>query len=464
MCGGFLGIYIATAILSAILGIAIYFTNAKLTKNNLLSFIITIGTLYFMRDYIAARAQLFTFILFILTIFFIEKFLETRKKRYAIALFIIPVIIANVHVAVWPFYFVLYLPYIAEYLVSLIADSDVFIRNMKIKKLNKKILKETEEGKLEKLKEKLKELEIKNENSKNKKEKIKQNPYKVKVTRNKNVKWLIIIMIICIFTGLLTPLKGVPYTYLINTMRGNTTQFINEHLPLTLINNIEFMAIVAIFILILIFTDTKIKLSDLFMIAGLLLLSLKTRRQISMFLLIGTVMLNRLVCALLEKYDKDGCERFTRLMVTIIGRIITVAVIILFSYSIVRNKIGNEFVSEASYPTKAVEFIKENLDLKNMKLYNEYNYGSYLLFNDIPVFIDSRADLYTKEFNGSNDIFSDFIDINNIGKYYEETMEKYGITHVMQHKNSRLNMFISRDDNYKEIYSDDYFIIYERNK
>ena len=43
----------------------------------------------------------------------------------------------------------------------------------------------------------------------------------------------------------------------------------------------------------------------------------------------------------------------------------------------------------------------QNLDVKNIKLFNEYNYGSYLLYKGIPVFIDSRADLYAPEFNGS---------------------------------------------------------------
>ena len=41
-------------------------------------------------------------------------------------------------------------------------------------------------------------------------------------------------------------------------------------------------------------------------------------------------------------------------------------------------------------------------------------------------------------------------------------MEKYGITHIMLYKNAKLNMFISRDDKYTEIYSDDHFVIYER--
>ena len=106
-----------------------------------------------------------------------------------------------------------------------------------------------------------------------------------------------------------------------------------------------------------------------------------------------------------------------------------------------------------------------------MRIYNEYNYGSYLVFKGIPVFIDSRAELYTPQFNGvkkddktyeGRDIFSDYLNISNIGTYYENKFEEYGITHVLLKKNTKLNIFISRDDNYKELYSDDYFVFYER--
>ena len=81
---GMTGIYIVTCILSVILGLSIYFVNRKLVKNQLISFLITIGSMYLIRGYIAARAQLVTFILFILTIYCIEKFLETKKKKYEI--------------------------------------------------------------------------------------------------------------------------------------------------------------------------------------------------------------------------------------------------------------------------------------------------------------------------------------------------------------------------------------------
>ncbi len=78
--------------------------------------------MYVLKPYIAARAQLVTFILFIWTIYFIEKFIETGKIKYAIPLILMPIAIANLHVAVWPFYFGLYLPYIGEYILAYISE------------------------------------------------------------------------------------------------------------------------------------------------------------------------------------------------------------------------------------------------------------------------------------------------------------------------------------------------------
>ena len=42
--------------------------------------------------------------------------------------------IANLHVAVWPFYFVLYLPYIGEYIIACLQDSGKFIDKIKIRR------------------------------------------------------------------------------------------------------------------------------------------------------------------------------------------------------------------------------------------------------------------------------------------------------------------------------------------
>ena len=462
--GGQVGIYISTIVLSIALGLTMYLVNIKLTKNKLTSFVLTIGAMYLLRNYIAARAQLVTFILFILTVYFIEMFLETKKKRYAVGLIIIPIIIANVHLAVFPFYFVLYLPYIAEYMIYILSNTEIILVTAKIDRLNKKILKTTKEEEIQKIKDEINRLEQKNEKTINKKEKINANPYKIKIIGNNNVKALIIIMIICLFTGFLTPLGTTPYTYLIKTMQGSTTHNISEHLPLTLVNNLEFMCTLVLFIAILTFTDTKIRLSDLFMLGGLVLLTFYTRRQFSMFTLICVIILNRLINALLDKYDPEGCKKAIKKMTTITGMIVTICLVLTISVIQYKPKMNDHFIDENSYPVGAATYILENLDIKNIKLYNEYNYGSYLIFRGIPVFIDSRADLYAPEFNPGVEVFNDYINLSNVDiDNVEEKLDKYGITHMLMYKKSKLRKFVEQNtEKYNLIYEDDNFCLFER--
>jgi len=461
--GGQVGIYLSTVVLAAILGICIYFVNSKINNNKLISFLITLLVMYLMKDYIAARAQLVTFILFILTIFFIEKFLETGKKRYAGALIIIPILIANLHSAVFPFYFILYLPYIGEYLVSLLTDIDVLYYKIKIKKQKKIIEKEKDiknEDLLKILNDKLEEYESKL--TKRIERKKNNEGYKIIINRNENTKWLIIILIICIFTGFLTPIGDMPYTYLLRISHGNTTQNINEHLPLTIANDKNFSTFFIITLLIFIFTKVKLKLSDWLMIGGLTILAFITRRQQSMVYLIGMIVVIKAVCQLIDIYDKNGTKEMMELINTICGRIIVLAIVLIITLTMVKPKLSYDFVPESQYPVKACDYIKENIDIENMKIFNDYNYGSYMLFRDIPVFIDSRSDLYTPEFNEGANMFTDFMEITNLVKDYEKKFEEYGITHVIQYVNSKLAAQLKKDDNYKEIYKDDSFIIFER--
>lgn len=473
--GGFTAIYISTVILAMILGVLIYFVTNKICKNQLISFFITLGVMYMLKSFIAARAQLVTYILFVLQILFIEQFLATKKKRYAIGLIIIPVVIANVHLAVWPFYFVLFLPYVVEYIIAVIADSD-FIYKFSIKfnkrKAKKLSLKNGKEEKVKAITEKIDKLQEKLENAQRTRDKRRANPYRLILKKEDAGKWLIVIMIICTFTGLLTPLGDTPYTYLIKTMQGNTMDSISEHLPLTLINAKDILVVFILFLAVLIFTDTKMKTRDFFMLAGLTLLSFMSRRQVSMFVLICGFIFAKMLVELVNKYDIEGSDKLIKGMTTFLGKTLTILLVVLVSFCLYRPKINAPIVSKSSYPIEASNYILNNLDVKEIKLFNEYNYGSYLLYRGIPVFIDSRADLYAPEFNGTKgedgkyhgrDIFSDYVNITSISTYYDDKFNEYGITHVLIKKGSKLNMLIKRNDNYKELYSDNNFVLYERN-
>lgn len=479
---GMEGIFLSTVILSSVMGLIMYLLNVEISKNKLISLIITLCAMYLLKDYIAARAQLVTFILFELEIIFIERFLKTKKIKYGIGLFFIGLIIANVHSAVWPFFFVLFLPYLGEFILNLDYIS-FYYKDQKnsytrqLKRLEKKLeklssdkskLKEKYENKIEKINIKLDKIPEKELKVKEKTAKRREKPYKICMVKEEAFKWLALIMIICLLTGFLTPIKDMPFTYTIRTLQGNTTKNISEHLPLTLINEKPLIVALVAILAVLILTDTKIRLRDLFMLLGLTLLMFMTRRQESMFLIFCGCVLTKLVSDMFAKYDKGGSVEIQRIMTKPLG--IVAIMILLALFVVMRGQImkGKKFVNEASYPVHAAEYIKNNLDLDNIKLFNEYNYGSYLLYKGIPVFIDSRCDLYTPEFNKTDDypkgrdIFTDYIKTSNIQKHYYNTFEEYDITHIILYKRSKLNMLITEEpDKYRNIYEDTYFKIYE---
>lgn len=410
--GGLNGIYIATILIFILIGITFYFINLKQNKSYFLSLLFSILAVIMLARFITMRAQLITYLLFLIEVFFIERLLSTNKKSYIIGLFIICILIANLHAAVWPFYFILMLPYLFEYLIAIIYDK---IRN---------------------------------------KPKLGIFINKITLEKNNNTKTLAIVFLVSLALGLLTPIGNVPYTYFIKIMQGDTMKYIEEHKPLILIQNLFVIGYLLIMLIPLIFTKVKVRLSDLAMIAGLLLMSFLSIRHIAFLAIIGMFYLCRLICNIGKINGKSALD-FELPWYGIF--IVTVTIIITsgFVYNINSKK---EFVDETIYPVKMVDYMEENLDMKEVKLYNEYDFGSYLIYRDIPVFIDSRSDLYTKPFNHKTDIFDECMKIT---EHYGRIFKKYNITHILIYKDTELNQILAASPNYELVHKEGRFMLYK---
>ena len=471
--GGHFGIYLSTMIFYGILGMLVYRLSLYKSKNEPVSFIVTCAFMYLIRTYVAARAQLVTFILFTLEVLFIEKFLDKKKGGiiYAFFLLLIPLLIANLHCAVFPFYFVLALPYIGEYLLEVIVDWDLDLRlKLLFIKIFKKLLRNP---KLEKLKNKAlaSEESTRFDISERKRKRgiLRSKPYKIKVRKNHRVLLLIVIMLLATLTGLLNPAGDGAYTYLYKTMQGTTTKSINEHLPVVLAESEEFFITLVFFLAIMIFTDTKIRLCDLFMLGGLTYLSLRSRRQISMFALFTAPILAKMIADMFYKYDRITYKKVIDFFSGAYGATILILAFILVFFHFAKPKIHADYINEREYPVQAAEWMISNLDVDNIRIYNDYNFGSYLVLKGIPVFIDSRCDLYTPEFNGNEkegikgrNIFADALDIAAIAVNHNDKFKEYGVTHVISYSNSKLCLTMDFEpDKYRNIYKDDYFKVYE---
>ena len=410
--GGFHGLYLMTIVLFMITGLSFYFINLKRNKSYFVSLLFSMLSIIMIARFAVARAQLVTYFLFLLEVYMIEMFLDTGKKRYGIGLFVICLLIANLHAAVWPMYFILMLPYLFEEVVALI------IKKFKIKG-NHTIFYD-----------------------------------KLVVETNPYIKYLFLIFIISLFIGLITPIGFTPYTYFIKILMGDTQIYIEEHKPLVLIQNYFVVGYLAILLICLIFTKVKIKLSDFAMIGGLVLMAFLSGRHVALLGIIGMFFLCRLV-ANIGKINSRKVLDYDLPIYGILVVAITVVFTAGFTYSV--NSKG-KYINDNIYPVDMVKWMNKNIELNDIKLYNEYDFGSYLIYKNIPVYIDSRSDLYTKPFNHKTDIFDECMKIT---EHYGRVFNKYNITHILIYKDTNLNQILAASDNYKLLHKEGRFMLYE---
>ena len=125
-----------------------------------------------------------------------------------------------------------------------------------------------------------------------------------------------------------------------------STKNISEHLPMILANSMQELILLVVYIGIIAFTKVKIRISDLFMLAGLILLSLMTRRQASMLFLIGVLILNRLISELAIRYNKDIIKVLDEKSSKIISIIIISILVITISIFQFKPKMNDKYVNE----------------------------------------------------------------------------------------------------------------------
>lgn len=458
----FLGIYIFTVIFAILINVLLFCFLNKLYKNPFVSLFSTIVTAFLNMGFYAARSQIVSFLCFIIEIYCIEKYIDTDNKKYAFTILLIGIIIANFHAATWPLVLVLFLPYIVASFFNFLSEKNIYT---KLKKHSEKKLKKNykEASKYKKIEDDIKTYEKIIEKSKN------VENYKIIKKQNYNTKHLFILMILTILTGFITPIHNVPFTYIINSMFGysnfgmqKSIYYVNEMKPIIPAVNIQFLIFTIILIEFLFLLPTKLKLEHGFLILGLFIMTIASARYIALLIFIGSFILSDLITQSFNLYvvtNLEPAKRFFTLTPIILLISITCSI---YTFSKVLDKRNIKYVDPKLYPTNAVTYILENIDYKNMRIFNNYSFGSYLMLNNIPVFIDSRLDVYCSEFNNT-DIFYDFISILTFSNYYETIFSKYDFTHILIKNDEYITKYLEQDTNYNKIYEDTYFTLFERN-
>lgn len=137
------------------------------------------------------------------------------------------------------------------------------------------------------------------------------------------------------------------------------------------------------------------------------------------------------------------------------GTDICILLLILFMVIFIAFSVSNKF--KISYRLnlndELVEIIKNE---EPKRLYNAYDYGGELIYHDIPVFIDGRADLYSK-YN-----YSDALNISRLNEDYETLINKYNFDYFLVQKDYPISMYLKYSDKYQLIYKDKKTYFYKK--
>jgi len=414
---GFTGIYVFTVIISTIITLVLFNTLLKENNNLIISFFATILAVYVCGDYIfCSRNQMFSFLFFLLEFYCLHELLKNGKKRYFIYLILIAFGLLCVHDTVYPIFFVILLPYLAEIVLRL------FLK-----------LKETS---------------------------------KLEYSELLNQKYLVLLFILSIFIGFCTPLFGTAYSNLVSALGGVGVQFVAEMQPVNILNDFPIQIMVILFFSIMCFTKTKLKIRDFLFIIGFLIMGIMNYRSYPFIYLIGIIPVINMLYSFLETYmTKEKLDKFfekissSKIFVIVLS--LMLLIVSLRNYS---ERINELYIDDLAYPVEETNYILNNLDYKNIRIWTHYNFGSYLEMYEIPVFVDSRAEMFIEQMNPGCTVLEDWYNVSHGNKSYKEIFEKYEITHILLYNDEPINVYIQDDENYKLIYKTGIFSLYEKNQ
>lgn len=402
----FSSIYVYTCLMVCVLLGILFFVSYKLNKSMIASLVYIFIAWYLGSPTFYARAFQFSFIFFVLEFYFLQKLIEENKKRYSIGIIVLGILIANIHSSVYPIYFVMFLPHIAEIILSKF--------NVKIPKLE--------------------------------------------IERRRGTKLLLITFGIALFTGLCTSAGFAPYTDMIKVMFGISSDFIGEIAPTSFKNNKIFYPIVLATLLFIINGKQKIKITDIFYILGFGILTVVVFRGFFFFVFLSGISITRIVVSYFKENDVK-VNKYLKYASFVMGSALFIISVCAHAFRVM----DYQYVEDRSYPIGVCDYILENVDLDKMKIYNGFNYGSYLEYRGIKAFIDSRSGMFCEEFNKGCTILKDWYSIYNDENPYQDIFDKYGITHVVTARFDSLSNKLKEDEEWKIIYEDKYWELYTKN-
>lgn len=215
-----------------------------------------------------------------------------------------------------------------------------------------------------------------------------------------------------------------------------------------------FLALGALGVLGWAFSPRRPRASDLLLFGGTAFAGFVSARNIPLFaiivppivcraLLAGFVLNNPRLAAFIRV---PPSSRPTRQQTILHLTVLALAVLAAFVW-VADIVAGNEEAVAELYPVTAVAYLQES-GLAEKQGFNAYNWGGYLIWHGIPVYIDGRADVY------GDDFMLFYLQAYKASATWEEPLTAYPLDYVLMELGQPLNNLLTLSPEWEEVYRD----------
>jgi hypothetical protein len=201
--------------------------------------------------------------------------------------------------------------------------------------------------------------------------------------------------------------------------------------------------------------------TDLLLFGGTAAASLVSARNIPIFAVVVPAIVSRhLLSALSETAaypllsGQSAPPRPSSLMTALNWLVVALAVVTALGWT-AGKIISNEEAITARYPVAAVDYLEEN-GLSGARGYNSYNWGGYLIWRGLPVFVDGRADVY------GDDFLFYYRRAFDATPHWQDPLDDHNVEYVLMEAGSSLGVVLEASGRWSLVYEDGQAQVFRR--
>ena len=244
-----------------------------------------------------------------------------------------------------------------------------------------------------------------------------------------------------------------------DAMRDTITEWQSPDFHIWIFWVFGFMVMATFFLMI--FSKRPVLFTDALFVAGTTFAGLQSVRNIPLFALVAVPIMGRHLLglfvgtswySLLSGETQDPPLSSTLKTLNWVMAVLALIGAIVFANEQLKD---TEEVILAEFPVEAIDWL-ESEGLTQARIFNDYEWGGYMIWREVPTFIDGRADVFGDEF-----IYF-YMQTYTRQEDWREPLEVHNVEYILTKTGGGLRVLIDEAAEWGPVYEDDVAIIYGR--